>query len=402
MIRLFVFLVLFITIPRIDSAYFVLPDFIYYGCFLGIVVSFILWGKGLKVCGLFLPFFLAIPISLLVNNVPSVFRAPLRAIAFLVIVAAVGPFIYNNLLIRFRKELFAYSLMMIRWVVLASFVGYLLRINIDVNVKGYRGFTYQPMLLGPMAGIAVLNYLYWIYTSTDKRAYLLNGIKLLVSFLVLILASSRSAIAACMLGIVFFIFTIYKGNLFRIMKVATIGLVLAVSTVSLWWPYTEKIREKMEYGNTKGSSTASRDALWTDRVNEFYHYPAFGVGFASYNLDLIEDMKFNKNSGVIEPGSSWLFLLSSMGLMGFFSCLIPLLYMLYRAFNRKKENIRNVFLGSILVLFMVHMFFEGYVVASGAYLCYFLWLFLSECYLCLINSNRLNYGVNTETGSLSL
>ena len=73
MIRLLVFLALFVTIPHINSAYFELPDFISYGSFLGIAIFFILQGKGLKITGLFLPFLLAIPISLLVNDIPLFF-----------------------------------------------------------------------------------------------------------------------------------------------------------------------------------------------------------------------------------------------------------------------------------------------------------------------------------------
>ena len=46
---------------------------------------------------------------------------------------------------------------------------------------------------------------------------------------------------------------------------------------------------------------------------------------------------------------------------------------------KESVGINGYFLGSLLFLFFFHLFFEGYVVSSGAYLCFFLWLLLSEC-----------------------
>ncbi len=83
-------------------------------------------------------------------------------------------------------------------------------------------------------------------------------------------------------------------------------------------------------------------------------------------------------TGTIEPGSSWLFLLSSLGLYGFLSFLIPFAYNTYMLYKNLNTGFNGGLLCSIMVLFSVHMLIEGYVVAPGAYLCFLLWLSLSE------------------------
>ena len=97
--------------------------------------------------------------------------------------------------------------------------------------------------------------------------------------------------------------------------------------------------------------------------------------------------KVNQKSGMVEPGSGWLFLLSSMGLVGFLSFFIPFTYSMYSLFRRESVGLNGYFLGSLLFLFFFHLFFEGYLMASGAYLCFFLWLLLSECNK-LVNTNN--------------
>lgn len=93
--------------------------------------------------------------------------------------------------------------------------------------------------------------------------------------------------------------------------------ILAVLTAGIWWPYTERIRSKMEGGKIAGSLTRSRDDLWDARMTEFKGFPIFGVGFATVKPDYAKTNKVNLETGTIEPGSSWLFLLSSMGITGF-------------------------------------------------------------------------------------
>lgn len=384
MIRLLALLILFITATHL-LGYPRIPDFIYYGTFAGTFVCLILYGWKLEFRSAYIPFVLSILFSLWVNDIPSVFKSPTRAVAFFCVAFTIGPFIKNIPFQVFRKKLFIYVLALIRGIVFLSFIGYLLGLEMVRNRTGFCGFTDHSMLLGPLAGIASLNYFYWIFLEKNGKARLLNLFFMFTSLLTLILTGSRSALGACVVGLLFFLFTLYRKRLFRVIQLLVVFAIIMAATNSIWWPYTESLRAKMEYGEEQGSTTATRDLLWTDRIAEFRAYPLFGVGFASYNTEIAKD-KFNKKSGTIEPGSSWLFLLSSMGLMGFLSFLIPAVYMIFRAFMLPRNILNNVFLTSILMLMMAHMFFEGHVVASGAYLCFILWLLLSQCYCQLIEN----------------
>lgn len=145
----------------------------------------------------------------------------------------------------------------------------------------------------------------------------------------------------------------------------------------------------MDSSENVGSLTSSRDRLWEDRIKEFKAFPVFGVGFASYNLNYIQsEHSINRQSGTVEPGSSWLFLLSSLGLYGFLLFLLPVLYLLYMLYKNSGTGLNGGLVGSIMTLFSVHMLVEGFVVASGSYLCFFLWLSLSEGDQILQNSNN--------------
>ena len=145
----------------------------------------------------------------------------------------------------------------------------------------------------------------------------------------------------------------------------------------------------MDSSEDVGSLTSSRDALWEDRIKEFKAFPVFGVGFASYNLNYIQsENSINRLSGTVEPGSSWLFLLSSLGLYGFLSFLLPVFYTLYILYRDSRTGMNGGLVGSIMTLFCVYMLVEGFVVASGSYLCFLLWLSLSESEQILHNSNN--------------
>lgn len=386
MIRLLSMGLLLVTLTHVISGV-MLPDFIYYGAFGGILGLLVLQGKKAIFLPLYVPMILSILLSIGVNDIPVVFKAPARAAIFLVMVFTVGPFIINNPLLQFRRTLFVYVLAFIRCTVVLSFAGYILRLPMVNNFSGFCGITGHSMILAPLAGIASLNYFYWTLIAQSKKSRLTNVFLMSIAFFTLILSGSRSALGACIVGLFFFLFTMYRMRPIRVFQIVCAAVLLMGATYSIWWPYTEKLREKMEYGEKEGSNTASRDLLWKDRINEFRSFPVFGVGFASYNAEIAKGE--SSKSGTIEPGSSWLFLLSSMGLMGFLSFLLPAVYIVYRAYVLPDDRPGNAFLGSVLTMFMAHMLFEGYVAAAGSYLCFVLWLFLSEGYYCLIKNRKI-------------
>lgn len=364
------------------------PEILYYGVFL---ISFIwlIFRGGIRVSWQYLFFISAILFSVWLNDIPALFRVGFRVAAFFSLVFVVGPFFINDHLIRMRRLLFVRSLLILRWIVLFSFLLKFIAPDMVMGRSGFCGLTNHSMMLSPLAGISLLYGIYRFYLSETSMERYKEIICVCISFLVLILAGSRGALAATLVGVIFFYVRLYKYRIGQLFRIVLFFSVLVISTSSLWWSYTERIREKMDSSEDVGSLTSSRDALWEDRIKEFKAFPVFGVGFASYNLNYIQsENSINRLSGTVEPGSSWLFLLSSLGLYGFLSFLLPVFYTLYILYRDSRTGMNGGLVGSIMTLFCVYMLVEGFVVASGSYLCFLLWLSLSESEQILHNSNN--------------
>lgn len=362
------------AIPRIPG----FSEVVYYGSFLGCFIWMVIRG-GMHTSGKYLFFISAVLFSIWLNDIPSFFKVWFRAIAFFSIVFLVGPFFVNDRLTRLRRLLFIRTLLVLRWVVLVSFVLKFTAPGIVMGWTGFSGLTNHSMLLSPLAGFCVLYGLYRFYLSETNTERCKEVIYTGVSFLVLMLAGSRGALVATLVGVVFFYVRMYKNRIGKLVQIGLFFFLLILSTSSIWWPYTERLREKMNSSEEVGSVTSSRDGLWKDRLNEFKAFPVFGVGFSSYNLDYIQsEHSINRKSGTVEPGSSWLFLLSSLGLYGFLSFLLPVSYVLYVLYKDTTAGLNAGLVSSVMVLFAVHMLIEGYIVASGAYFCFLFWLTLSE------------------------
>lgn len=363
------------------------PDMVYYAGFVGIVFWGLLHGA-ISVSYAYLPFMAVMFISVWVNDIPAFFRVWFRLIAFLALFLAVGPFWVNPMMATWRRLLFTYLLMVIRLIVIVSFLGWAGGLGFVYGYSGFQGLTSQSMILGPLGGISLIYGLYRFYLSSKRTGRYKEIGMVIISGIVLLLAGSRAALGSTALAAAFFYSRIYHHRMTRLLQLIFLFICMAVLTSGIWWPYTERLRSKMEGGKIAGSMTASRDNLWKDRVNEFKAFPIFGVGFATVNLEYVQTKeKVNQQNGGIEPGSGWLFILSSMGLVGFLSFFVPYVHTLYRLYKRDEKEINGYFVGTLLFFFFFHLYFEGYPLASGSFFCFLLWLLLSECNK-IINTNN--------------
>ncbi|WP_288207992.1 O-antigen ligase family protein [uncultured Parabacteroides sp.] len=385
--RILLFNILLLSFTKVSPDLPAIPDPVYYASFVAALFWMVFRG-GLAFTYTWLPFLISILFSVWVNDIPAYFQVGFRVIGFMAVTLVVGPFLVNPILVVWRRLLFVHSLTFIRWIVILTFQAWIICPELVQGRSGFEGFTNQSMLLGTLSGISFIYSLYLFYLSSKLLSkYLEVGIAI-VSLLILILAGSRSALGSTMCATAFFYSRIYRHHVMRLGKICFTVLCVTLLTSSFWWIHTERLRSKMEIGEKGGSVTMSRDGLWNKRMDEFKAYPFFGVGFATMNKEAVSRSS-KSGSGTIEPGSSWLFLLSSMGLMGFLSFSILFFRSLYFLFIKESVGINGYFIGSLLFLFLFHMIFEGYVIASGAYLCFFLWLLLSECGKVVNINNRL-------------
>ena len=378
--KILFWIVLLASLTKCVNRFLVLPDVIYYGIYLGCFI-WLLFRGGIVAHKKYLFFISAVFFSIWLNDIPVLFQPSLRLFAFFSLVFMVGPFFVNERLTYMRHFLFIYSLLILRWVVWISFVLKFIASSLVTNDSGFSGLTVHSMVLSPLAGICFLYSLYRLHLSQTRIQRYKELVYLCICFLVLLLSGSRGALAATVVAVAIFYIRLYRQQIGKQLQIVLFVLLLAVSTSALWWPYTERLREKTESSREYGGTVvATRERIWQDRIDEFTALPIFGVGFASYNLDYIQSAHtINRQTGTIEPGTSWLFLLSSLGLYGFLSFLLPFGYGVRILFKDTDTGFNGGLLCSIMVLFAVHMLIEGYIISSGAYLCFLLWLSLAEC-----------------------
>jgi hypothetical protein len=165
------------------------------------------------------------------------------------------------------------------------------------------------------------------------------------------------------MNFVFFVVRNFKSFLL------SIGLLF--SSFPLWSDKTENLLNKIEYSENQNDLTASRSMIWLARFEEFKSSPIIGVGFASIGKNDLTNV--DKETGKIEPGSSWLAILSMTGLLGFISFLS--LLPINDLFKRSKTQNEKLLL-SMVFFFFIHMLAEGYIYSAGSGLFFLFWLVL--------------------------
>ncbi|WP_299396357.1 O-antigen ligase family protein [uncultured Gelidibacter sp.] len=335
--------------------------------------------------------------SILINDVPPLFKPYVRFLLFVMILYLVGPLIISTSLMSFRFKLFSLLNKINLVIVVLSLLGLVTGVyrGVAVNWMGhtridFTGLYNHSMLLGPMAGISVLtSFFYYFRKRNNKKQRLLLVVCVFFSFITVVAAGSRGALIATVLGSLFFLYKIYQGRLSKYLS--TVLVIVAALTISfpLWEDKADFLNSKMDR-DAVDDPFDSRTTKWNQRIVEFQSSPIFGIGFASIDINGLDD--YNAITGTIEPGSSWLTILSMTGLFG----LLPILFLFLRnlLFMIKYDRNRNYtsFVGGLLILVTVHMIIEGYVFASGAFLFFYLWLLLGiiEGYLSIEKINKIN------------
>ena len=318
-------------------------------------------------------------LSIIFNDIPSVFKSYERFFMFLVIILTIGPLMASKKLIYFRSILFDFFIKLNVFICALSFLGLATGIYKGILVSHFGGLRVDftglynhSMLLGPLSAIATISCMYFGFIcKTNKKRKILFFIGLLC-FLSCISAGSRGALVALIISSIFFINKIYQGKKSKVISTILFILIVLVGTFPLWEKHSDFLMSKGQLGDKE--VFASRTTKWEQRIVEFKSSPIFGIGFASISIDGNDN--FNEKTGSIEPGSSWLAVLSMTGLVGFVFLSSLTIRMLYPAIKAKKDIQKWSFLGAILIIFIIHFFSEGYVFASGNFLFFVFWLLL--------------------------
>ena len=242
---------------------------------------------------------------------------------------------------------------------------------------GFSGIFIHSMVLGPMASISAI----YTFDKALRKGKLVYWGAWVLCVGAVFMAASRAALFALLIASAVVLFSLRKQG--RIGgKIVIIAVVVALLLPSAGF-ITSRVMEKQRQREEMGQGVFdSRNEKFTYRLQEFEEHPFQGVGFAAIDPDLGDN--YNPSSGVIEPGSSWLFVLSMAGILGF----IPFLLIIIRAWksmnNVAKDTLKKetdyFLIRGVFVFFLIHIMFEGYLFSAGNPMCMLVWLVISCAY----------------------
>lgn len=323
-------------------------------------------------------------VNVVVCHPPVEFNSWMRLALFVVLLVSCSSLLQSEQLRLLRKDMLMATLWITAVLSVGSFFCRFLGINfmfipdiedLSYNTAGlFGGLFNQSMMLGPVAGAASVFMAYKAYCAPVKKSRQWYTYMALMCLAAVLFSASRSSLLCAMAGILVMLQKATGGR-GRFLRLMTIVLLVGAITFPLWGSLTDGIVEKQRANEGQFTSLAgSREQKWGARTAEFMSSPIVGIGFSSVDsrLDVVGD------GGVVEPGTSWLCILSMTGIVGFV-LFFSIFYKAYKACNRMRRKEDALYLG-LLALFAVHMVAEGYVFAAGGFLCFILWLVIGCCY----------------------
>lgn len=380
-----VFALICVLLPMMRIIKFVpsLSVAIYYGAFamLGIVV---LMNRNNKINWLVILFFYICFLSILGNDIPGFFHPWERFIGLILIIFCIGPLFQNQWLCNVRILSLNYISWMFMGIGVISFILYIIYRPVTITERGnlFGGITVHSMTMGPVAALAVLYGIqYGLFKKeilSKKKKYVL-WIAVIICFFSCLLAGSRAALLSFIGAFTVWIW-LYFRNLSKFIRYAAAIVIVIAATSPFWWKYTETIQMKVAYSESRGSMISSRAGRWESRIEEFKYSPFIGYGYGAVRLPKASVVE-SKYTGTVEPGNGWLFLLSSTGIFSFFIFVLIYCKTIWEL-NRIGDQ-TSLLLISSLVFLGIHMMAEGYVISSGSFFFFYLWLCLgtASCYI---------------------
>ena len=125
----------------------------------------------------------------------------------------------------------------------------------------------------------------------------------------------------------------------------------------------------MAYSESKGSLLVTRQGLWQKNIKTLKDNPFFGSGFAS--MDIGKKVVKSDYKGTIEPGSGWLYILGSCGIITFLCIVFFYIKTMIGLIHIRDDN--SLLLLALLSFFMIHSFAEAYILSAGNIMFFYLW-----------------------------
>lgn len=353
-----------------------IPSIVIYGVYIAYALYILFHSSTLTFYKPLLAFLIYIPIQLMIVDPDSSFHCWERFVLFCLLLICVSPLIINPQQAENRRTIFAIALVVCTFLGVGSFFARFLGINYGTSstldnilqIGTFGGLTHHSMLLGPIAGIGCIFCCWMGYTRRIKIYWYLS----VLCMIAVMFSASRSAFMGAIAAITILLYKL-TGTKAQFVKIVTGTILLAIVTFPIWGSALDPVMQKYRGNVAEGSAYSSRENLWHARIIEFKDSPLLGVGFDAIDLNLSTTPDgYDKISGMVESGSSWLIILSMTGIIGAI-LLFPVLFGTYRMLWGNSSPQAVMLLG-LLTFFFVHMIAEGYIFYGGSMLAFLLWL----------------------------
>ena len=316
-------------------------------------------------------------LSLLLSNILGLITPILdtgsRLAMFILVFNVIGPIFKSSTIDAFKRTLFKFTSYSFPIVFIFNCFYVLYRGNIIL--EGTPGFHESPNLLGVTVS---LSSIWFVFNFMQTKKVFLKIFFSLFFFLtipVLLLSASRAAVLSLFISL-FIVYAMTLKKSFKSALFVFITLVFFGTTLySYIKPYAQILLYKVESRTNSGDITAGRNAMYEDNFKDFLSNPILGVGF--HNVVNKKSSKINAD-GSLEYPSSWFFILSSTGLLGFIYFLQLLLKYLRNIPKLHKLPDHELYTFIIVSFFFIHMNFEGYVYSAGGLLFFLFWTSISQ------------------------
>lgn len=390
------FIVVLLEICRMSWLVYGLLDIdvtpLLYSIFCLIPACIFLVSRRFKVNNILLLFCIACAISLIFNNPMLHYLSTLRFSLFVGMMCLISPLIENRPLTIFRNYLWKYSLLFIQVALILSFIGYFVALHFFRF--GFLGYIFSHyMLLSIIAGFATVALTAKFLVNRFHQPLCINifdVITFILAILITVWGGSRAAVLSVIIADIYMLIRFlktWKGAKWILGSIATLFIVI----ISIGGDVTYRVIEKFDIGNENNSIIFSRKEMWKSRLNEFAKSPVIGIGFANEiwksSSDGVQEVTSEEDKEHIEPGSSWLSVLSNTGIIGF-AIIVAWNIHLFRQIRRRHRDgdIKAVGYGGILVYFLIEGCFEGWILFAGSFIFFLYWLLSTQ----IVSSPRLS------------
>ena len=331
----------------------------------------------------------AVILSIVCNKIPAFFKPWPRFALFTMLIIGCSPLFRGTQIDRLKRQLCMGGLWACAVITLWSFVGYFTGQGLYLTgfVNGYMGVTGHPNFLGYFAMITMTALASLFFRATIMKERVIIGSFWASCIVLLLVTASRSATGLGLMGsLVAGYLRLQKDASKKVTAAVIMGCVACFSWPILA-PYTETMMKKEMNFDDGGEAAlaATRGSIWDLRYQELAESPLVGIGAYSCDIELENaDIFYNEDNGSIELGSSYLGLLAQCGWLGFITFLIILVPVVWKTvvYCFRERTPYAQFMFPMLLISILHMFFEGYLMTAGAVQCVIVWMLIGACDQC--------------------